>query len=203
MGLYFLLCIFLWEHCAVAFPCRRGTIGPGLLRIFEACSANYLRYLFINNLTSFLFVASFACLTMHCLFFSSQVRIISRALQVGMAKSKNMVKDRRKVSRRIRPDLKPQDPLRSKGAARKPDPQPNKLRHIQGIVQGKARGHTAMFDTGNHQSMIGRDSWEIIKRHDKWIGAKGVDLWSSLKAGRHLQLVDARGVVKNRLDGKR
>ena len=51
--------------------------------------------------------------------------------------------------------------------------------------------------------MIGRDGWEIIKRHDKWIDVRGVDLGSSSKAGCRLHLVDARGVVKNRLDRKR
>ena len=60
-----------------------------------------------------------------------------------------------------------------------------------------------MFDTGAQQSMIGRDGWEIIKHHDKWIDARGVDLGSSSKVGRCLQLVDARGVVNNRLDRKR
>ena len=120
-----------------------------------------------------------------------------------MVKSKNMVKDGRKVSQRSRPDLNPRDPLCSKGAARKPDARPNKLRHIQRNVQGKAIGHTAVFDTGDQQSMIGRDGWEIIKRHDKWIDTRGVDLGSSSKAGCRLQLVDARGVVKNSLDGKR
>ena len=55
-----------------------------------------------------------------------------------------------------------------------------------------------MFDTGAQQSMIGRDGWEIIKHHDKWIDARGVDLGSSSKVGRCLQLVDARGVVNNR-----
>ena len=107
------------------------------------------------------------------------------------------------VSRRIRLDLKPLDPLCSKGDARKPNSRPNKLRHIQGIVQRKARGHTAVFDTDAQQYMIGRDGWEIIKRHNKWIDARGIDLGSSLKAGRRLQLVDAMGVVKIHLDGKR
>ena len=110
-GLYFLLCILLWEHCAVAFSRFQEKIGPGLLRIFEACSDNSLRLLFINVLTSVLFVVSFACLTVHCLVFLLQGRSINRALQVRMVKSKNMVKDRRKISRRSRPDLKPQDPL--------------------------------------------------------------------------------------------
>ena len=59
-----------------------------------------------------------------------------------------------------------------------------------------------MFDTGAQQSMIGRDVWEIIKRHEKWIDTRGVDLGGSSKTGRRLQLADARGVVKNRLDGK-
>ena len=50
--------------------------------------------------------------------------------------------------------------------------------------------------------MIGRDGWDIIKRHEKWIDTRGVDLGGSSKTGRRLQLVDARGVVKNRLDRK-
>ena len=50
--------------------------------------------------------------------------------------------------------------------------------------------------------MLGRDIWEIIKNHDKWIDTRGVDLGGSSKMGRRLQLVDARGVVKNILDGK-
>ena len=114
-----------------------------------------------------------------------------------MVKSKNMAKDGRKVSQRSRLDLKPRDPLRSKVSARKPDARPNKLRHVHGIVQGKARGHTDMFDTGAQQSTIGRDGWDIIKRHDTWIGARGVDLGGYSKADSHLRLVDARGVVKN------
>ena len=60
-----------------------------------------------------------------------------------------------------------------------------------------------MFDTGAQQSMIGRDGWEIIRRHDSWIDERGVDLGVYPKSGLRLQLVDARGVVKNRLDGKR
>ena len=99
--------------------------------------------------------------------------------------------------------MKPQDPFRSKGAAKKTDARPNKLRHIHGIIQGKARGQTAVFGTGSQQSMVVKDGWEIIKRHDNWIDARGVYLGSSLKAGRRLQLVDARGVVKNLLDRKR
>ena len=50
--------------------------------------------------------------------------------------------------------------------------------------------------------MIVRDGWEIIKRHDSWINARGVDLGGPPKAGCRLQLVDARSVVKNSLDRK-
>ena len=66
-----------------------------------------------------------------------------------------------------------------------------------------ARGHTTVFDTGDQQSMIGRDGWEIIKRRDNWIDTQGVNMVGPSKAGRRFQLVDARGVVKNCLDGKR
>ena len=59
-----------------------------------------------------------------------------------------------------------------------------------------------MFDTGAQQSMIGRDGLEIIKCHDTWIDAKVVVLVGPPKAGRRLQLVDARGVVKKFQDGK-
>ena len=97
-GLYFLLCILLWEHCAVAFSRFQEKIGPGLLLIFEACSDNSLRLLFINALTSVLFVVSFACLTLHCLVFSSQGRSINRVIQFRIPKSKNIVKEGQKVS---------------------------------------------------------------------------------------------------------
>ena len=60
-----------------------------------------------------------------------------------------------------------------------------------------------MFDTRVQQSIIGRDGWEIIKRHDTWIDAQGVNIGGSSKSGHRLQLLDARGVMKNRLDGKR
>ena len=61
----------------------------------------------------------------------------------------------------------------------------------------------AVFDTRDQQSMLGRDGWDIIKRHEKWIDTRGVDLGGPSKTVRRLQLVDARGVVKNSLDGKR
>ena len=51
--------------------------------------------------------------------------------------------------------------------------------------------------------MIGWYGWEIIKRRDTWIDAQGINIGGPPKTGRCLQLVDARGVVKNLLDGKR
>ena len=59
-----------------------------------------------------------------------------------------------------------------------------------------------MFDTGSQKSMIGQDVWEITKRHDTWMDPQGVNLGGPPKSGHSLQLVDARGVVKNCLDGK-
>ena len=50
--------------------------------------------------------------------------------------------------------------------------------------------------------MIGQDSWEIIKRHNNWIYAQGVNMGGTSKAWRRLQLVDPRGVAENLLDGK-
>ena len=73
------------------------------------------------------------------------------------------------------------------------DAPPKIQKHVQGIVRnGKARSHTEVFDTGYQQPMIGQDILEIIKRRDTWIDAKGVDLGGTPKAGRSLQLVDAR-----------
>ena len=60
----------------------------------------------------------------------------------------------------------------------------------------------AVFDTGAQHLMLGRDGWEIIKRHEKWIDTRSVDLGGPSKTGRRLQLVDARGVVKTCLGGK-
>ena len=54
-----------------------------------------LTFLINHGLTIVLFVVTFSCLTVYCVvyFFSLQGRSISRALQVRMGKSKNMVKD--------------------------------------------------------------------------------------------------------------
>ena len=60
-----------------------------------------------------------------------------------------------------------------------------------------------MFDTGIQQLMIGRDIWEIIKCHDTWIDVQGVNMGGSSKERHHLKLVDEKGVMKNRLYGKR
>ena len=77
-------------------------------------------------------------------------------------------------------------------------------KYAHGIFyDGIARGHTVVFDTGVHQSMIGRNGWEIIKRRDNWIDTQGVNMGGYSKSGLRLSLVDARGVVKNRLYGKR
>ena len=120
-----------------------------------------------------------------------------------MGKAKNMAKNRRGITWRSRVILKPRGSVRSKGGVQKPDSWPNKLRHVHGIVHnGKSSGHTAVFDTGAQKSIILRYGWEIIKRHDYWIDARGIDLGGPPKSGRRLQLVDARGVVKNLLDGK-
>ena len=61
-----------------------------------------------------------------------------------------------------------------------------KLRHVQGVVQGGAGAHVAVFDTGAQQSVLGRDGWEIIKNHEKWIDTRGVDLGGPSKTGRRL-----------------
>ena len=43
---------------------------------------------------------------------------------------------------------------------------------------------------------------EIIKRYDNCIDVQGVNMGGSSKSERPLQLVDVRGVVKHRMDGK-
>ena len=121
--------------------------------------------------------------------------------------SKLAIKGGQTIPRKSRPGLKPRGPLGSRGTPRStartsPNKSRVKLRHYQGVVKGAEGAHVAVFDTGAQQSMLGRDGWEIIKNHDNWIDTRGVDLGGPSKAGRRLQLVDARGVVKNRLDGK-
>ena len=114
-----------------------------------------------------------------------------------------MSKSRRNVTRRGRPVLKPRGYVRSNRAVKTFDALPKIHKHTQGIAHnGIARGHTAVFDTGIQQLMIGRDIWEIIKCHDTWIDVQGVNMGGPPKSGRRLQLVDARGVVKNLLGGK-
>ena len=109
-----------------------------------------------------------------------------------------MVKGGRDIPRKIRPRLNPQDPLCSKGTTRSLDARPNnvKLRHIREKSIGEVSSHMAVFDTGAQQLILGRDGWEIIKRHEKWIDTIGVELGGPSKTVRRLQLVDARGVVK-------
>ena len=71
-----------------------------------------------------------------------------------------MAKNKHAVTRRSRLFLKPQGPALSKIAVQKFDALPKIQNYVQVIVHnGKARGHTAVFDTGAQQSMIGRDGW--------------------------------------------
>ena len=44
--------------------------------------------------------------------------------------------------------------------------------------------------------MIKMVGWEIIKRHDIWIYAQGINMGGPSNAGRCFQLVDTRGVMK-------
>ena len=83
------------------------------------------------------------------------------------------------------------------------DARPKIQNHEQGIVHnGDSSGHTALFDTWDQQSIIGRYGWEIIKRRDTWIDAQGINMGGSSRAGLRLRLVDSRGMVKNILGGK-
>ena len=84
------------------------------------------------------------------------------------------------------------------------DKRPKSQKYAQGIFHnGAARGHTTVLDTGSQQSMVVMEVWEIIKRHNMWIYAQVINMGGSSKEGHRLQLVDARGVVKNCLDRKR
>ena len=60
-----------------------------------------------------------------------------------------------------------------------------------------------MLDTVSQQFMVGIGGWEIIKHHDTWIDTQEINMGGSSKARHHLILVDARGVAKICLDGKR
>ena len=60
-----------------------------------------------------------------------------------------------------------------------------------------------MLDTVSQQFMVGIGGWEIIKHHDTWIDTQEINMGGSSKARHHLTLVDARGVAKICLDGKR
>ena len=135
--------------------------------------------------------------------FSLQDRSQLRTLRVGMEKFKNIDKRGRIVNCRRRPFLKPRRPMLSKRSVRTFDALPKSHKNAQGIVHnGIIRGHTTVFDTGHHKSMIGRYGWEIIKRHDTWIDTLGVNMGGTPRSGRRLKMVDAKGVVKKRLDGK-
>ena len=97
-----------------------------------------------------------------------------------------MAKNERVVTQRSHSILKPQGTTCIKRSVQIFDALPKSQNHFQEIAhKRKARGHNAVFDTGAQQLMIGRDGWEIIKRHDTWIDAKGVDLGGTPKVGRH------------------
>ena len=71
-----------------------------------------------------------------------------------------MAKNGRALTQRSRPVLKPQGTALSKIAVHKFDAIPKIQNNVQVIVHnGKARGPTAVFDTGAQKSMIGRDRW--------------------------------------------
>ena len=65
------------------------------------------------------------------------------------------------------------------------------------------RAITIVLDTGAQYTMVGMRGWYIIKCHAMWIDSQGVNMGDSSKAGCRLQLLDARGVVKNYLYRKR
>ena len=78
-----------------------------------------------------------------------------------MGKTKiKMAKNGHAVTQRSRPVLNPRGPDLSKIAVHKFYDLPKIQNHVQVIEHhSKARGHTAVFDTGPHQSMIGQDGW--------------------------------------------
>ena len=125
-------------------------------------------------------------------------------LQVGMEKYNNMAKNRHKVSCKGCPVLNPRGSVHSKRSVQNFDACLKIHNHAQVIFHDIIeRGHTAVFNTWSQKSMTGWCGWEIIKRHGTWIDAHGVNMGGTSKSGLRLQLVDARGVVKNCLDGKR
>ena len=68
---------------------------------------------------------------------------------------------------------------------------------------GSAKNHAAILDIGAKQSIISMGGWEIIKHHGSSIYSQRVDMGGYSKVGRRLQIGDAKGVVKNCMDGKR
>ena len=135
---------------------------------------------------------------------SMQDRRKSRTLKVGVGKSENTDKSRRKSPTKDHPVLKTPGVTRSKSAVRTLYACPKSQKYAHGIIHnGAAKGHTAVIDAGSQQSMVIIGGWDIIKRHDTWIDTQGVNMGGSSKAGHRLKLVDTRGVIKNCLDGKR
>ena len=125
-------------------------------------------------------------------------------LSVGMGKYEKMAKSGCRSPVKGRPGLKPQGVTRSKRYVKTIDARPKSQKYSQRIVHDRVtRGCTVGLDTGAQQSMVVVGGWEIIMRHDTWIDAQGVNMGVYSKAWSRLQLVDARGVVKKFLDGKR
>ena len=63
------------------------------------------------------------------------------------------------------------------------DAHPKIQKYAQGIVHDRAaRGHTAVLDAGDQQSMVSIGGWDIIKGHDTCIDAKGVNMGGSSKS---------------------
>ena len=77
-----------------------------------------------------------------------------------MGKSNNTAKNGRKVNRNGRPVLNSGGSVHSKRDVQTFDARPEIHKRAQVIVHdGIARGHTAVFDTGDQQSIIVSDGW--------------------------------------------
>ena len=153
------LCIFKSKSVVWNLRGERRTLD--LNTFFEPCHTILLPSLFslVWKVPSLSFLCPLVCVP--CFVFLSQDRIKLRKLRIGMGKSKRkMAKSGCVVTWRSRPVLNPQGPARSKRDVRTFGALPKSKKHVQGIVHnGKARGHTAVFDTGSQQLMIGQDSW--------------------------------------------
>ena len=93
-----------------------------------------------------------------------------------------MAKSGRKSPVKGIPVLNPQGVARSKRSVWNLDACLKIQKYAQGIIHNRvARGHTAVFDTEPHQSMVVIGGWEIAKHHDTWTDAQGVNMGGYLK----------------------